>query len=124
MKLFEEKLLSEVKMDFNIKFPGLQLKFYKKPHREFEGNPKGQEYTEEYYLLDISPGLIEGEINLDENKTVGEFESEMENRFGLHIQVFRRSNQIWLQTVNTDDWTLKFQNEKGIESTKRTIITE
>ncbi len=33
--------------------------------------------------------------------------------YGLKVQVFRLSGNIWLQTTSTDEWTLHEQNRKG-----------
>ena len=42
-----------------------------------------------------------------------ELEERFEKDFGLHVQVFRKSGNIWLETSVSDDLTLAQQNEKG-----------
>jgi hypothetical protein len=44
---------------------------------------------------------------------VHEFEKAMESTFGLHVQVFRKSGNVWLETSATDGWTLDEQNDEG-----------
>ena len=39
--------------------------------------------------------------------TVETLESMFEDEFGLHVQVFRKSGETWLQTSVTDHWTLE-----------------
>lgn len=46
---------------------------------------------------------------------VGELEAALKDQFGLTVQVFRHSGNIWLETVLTDKWTLQQQNEHGKE---------
>ena len=33
--------------------------------------------------------------------------------YGLGVQVFRKSGNVWLETTVTDSWTLKEQNDQG-----------
>lgn len=54
-------------------------------------------------------------ISFSDQTSVQELEKQMEEGFGLHVQVFRRSGNIWLETTVTDEWTLAFQNEQGQE---------
>ena len=42
-----------------------------------------------------------------------ELEEIFETNFGLHVQIFRKSGKIWLETSTTDGWTLNQQNEEG-----------
>lgn len=54
-----------------------------------------------------------GKIPFTNSTTVGEFEDMFFSKFGLCIQVFRKSGNVWLETNSTDDWTLEQQNEEG-----------
>jgi hypothetical protein len=45
--------------------------------------------------------------------TVADLEFRLEKEYGLHIQVFRKSGNIWLETTATDNWTLDRQNQEG-----------
>lgn len=54
-------------------------------------------------------------VAFTDQTTVQALEKQMEESFGLHVQVFRRSGNIWLETTVTDEWTLEFQNEQGRE---------
>jgi len=44
----------------------------------------------------------------------------MEDQFGLHVQIFRKSGDLWLQTSKTDEWTIEHQNARGLETTLST----
>jgi len=57
----------------------------------------------------------EGELDIPDTLTVGELENLFMDRFGLSVQVFRRSGNLWLETTMTDNWTLKQQNDHGKE---------
>ena len=46
---------------------------------------------------------------------VSDVESAFENTFGIHAQIFRKQNNVWLLTSNTDSWTIAEQIEKAEE---------
>lgn len=48
--------------------------------------------------------------------TVAELEKQFEESYSLYVQVYRKSKELWLQTINTDNWTIAKQNLKGIHS--------
>ena len=37
----------------------------------------------------------------------------IEEEFGIHVQVLRKSGRVWLQTTATDDWTLAEQEQEA-----------
>lgn len=122
MVIAKEKSLREIKDIFTFIFPGLKIEFYKAPHQKNELSPQSSQYDENLRLSEINSNLLNDEFMFSPEKTVAEFEREFENKFGIHVQVFRRSNELWLQTAATDDWTLEVQNRKGIHSTQSKII--
>lgn len=116
MRISKERTIAELAQDFHTTFPGLKLRFYKKEHQEHEGSPKGTEHPSHLTLGAINPEVPSGEILLTGDRTVTSFEGELEERFGLHAQVFRRSKNLWLQTTSTDYWSLATQNQRGLHT--------
>ena len=116
MLIQRNQKIIDLQQAFNNRFPGLKIVFYKKQHGDHEGSLKDLEYDSDQLLSVIQPDIKDGKIDLEPSKTVTELEQEFEAQFGLNVQVFRRSNTIWLQTVKTDDWTLDVQNSKGLRS--------
>ena len=45
--------------------------------------------------------------------TVSDLEQKFAELFGLSVQVFRKSANVWLETTVTDGWTLEEQNRQG-----------
>lgn len=113
MKLTKETTTQEVKESFHKEYPYLKIEFYNKKHVSFEGSLPKNTIVENVSLGELNPKMRPGEIEMDENLTVNAFESRLENDFGLHVQVFRKSGDYWLQTNSTDNWTLGKQEEKG-----------
>ena len=48
-------------------------------------------------------------------KLQNELEKIFKDQFGLAVQVFRKSGNLWLETTMTDNWTLQQQNNHGKE---------
>ena len=122
MVIAQEKTLREIKDIFSFIFPGLKIEFYKGSHLKYELSTQSSQYDENLRLSEISSKLFSDEFKFYPKNTVAEIEKEFEDRYGIHIQIFRRSNDLWLQTSATDDWTLEEQNRKGLQSTESKII--
>jgi len=112
LAITEQKKIGDIQAEFNRHYPYLKLEF-------FWGTGKKDEYHRlndaTLKLENITPSMHEGAINLSDNMTVSTLEDTFSARFGLQVQVFRKSGNIWLETTKTDDWTLKLQNEHGRE---------
>ena len=107
--------VEEIKSAFSAIFPYLKWEFFTAPHKAKEGNTKKDMVAGNPKVCDLTD--LKGNIQIDfsEQTTVQELEKKIEDQLGLHIQVFRRSGNIWLETTVTDEWTLSFQNEQGKE---------
>ncbi len=113
MIIAKNKRLSDLQEEFKSQFPFLKILFFKEAHA------KGVASDESLLLPDMKIGsflplLQEGEISLDAYQKVGDFEQEMANRFGLYVQVYRKSYKRWLQSWVTDVWTLHEHNRRGM----------
>ena len=116
MVITQDMRIVDFQNAFNEKFPGLRIEFYKKKHDVNAGSLKEDQYENNVQLAQISTKGNLGDITVFPSMTVAELEQKFEDDFGLHVQVFRRSNTLWLQTSSTDDWTLETQNTKGLHS--------
>ncbi len=119
MFIQDSRSIKDIQEEFHQIFPGLKMVFYQTQHGEHEGSEKEMEYASDHKLSDIRVLQTEGNIEILPDMTVRELEQAFEKLFGLHIQIFRQSGAVWLQTIHTDDWTLTKQNEKGIETIHR-----
>ena len=116
MIITKDKTIKEIKEVFNNSFPGLKIEFYKKHHGAYEGSMKDAQYDEHLTFEKISSSISSCEIDLSKTQSTKEVEDAFEERCALHVQIFRMSKDLWLQTSTTDDWTLEHQNEKGLQS--------
>lgn len=109
----DTKKIEEIKAAFNNSFKFLNLGFFTKSHQVGEASAKKDLIDDEKTLAEIRLKHTAGELIINPDMLVSEVESAFENQFGVHVQVFRKQNDVWLETTNTDHWTLAKQNETG-----------
>jgi len=111
-----DRLISEVQEDFSSAFPFLKLEFFRNGDHKERISPASLKLPGNRKLKDSWVWKKDsGELEVDENMTVLDLENAFMNEFGLSVQVFRKSGNIWLETTMTDNWTLKRQSDHGRE---------
>lgn len=80
------------------------------PHREGEGSPLSERALPDSLL---SEWIVEEEITLElsPQMTVAQLEAALLDH-GIFAQVFRKSGDLWLETTQTDGWTLERVNDE------------
>jgi len=116
LQITRDCLIKELQDSFTTAYPFLKIEFFKQEHGFQQASAEKQRLPAKLKISEAGKGFLkEGEIELSDLMTVGEFERDMQDRFGLSMQVFRKSGNIWLETTMTDSWTLKQQNDHGKE---------
>ena len=116
MKIKKTNSLKDLQVQFSRIFPGLKIEFFRVAEAGYEGPYDLLHYDLDTLVSQINSDMEDAEINIDENETVEDFESRFADILGINVQVFRRSKELWLQTMKTDKWTLSRQNLKGMHS--------
>jgi hypothetical protein len=109
------KMLKTIQEEFQKCFPFLKLEFYSNSHRVGEGSSKKQALNNNLTVGETPQFKKDSTIEIEKSMKVSELEKAFANAFGLNIQVFRKSNNMWLQTTITDNWSLEKQNQNGKE---------
>lgn len=108
------KTIGQVQKVFNDQFNFLKLVFFSRPHQAYEGSKAELILRDPARLLrDCGAFSGDGAMDVLPEMSVWQLERQLENDFGLHVQVFRKSGNAWLETSKTDDMTLQQQNERG-----------
>ncbi len=97
-------------------FPQLKIEFYKNKNTELNGH--WDILDSHLTISELLPQTLEGTLEIGPVMKVSELEQQFEMQFGLHVQVFRKSGNVWLQTGRTDSWTLDQQNQEAIDMNK------
>lgn len=112
IKIDKPLKVSEIKKTFNNEFPFLKIEFFKKHHKSMQGSLKKDVITDDFVISSVKNDL---DIVISEDMLVSEFENQFTEKLKLSAQVFRKSGKSWLETTFTDSWTLRKQNEEGLE---------
>jgi len=110
-----EQKLSEIKSSFSAAYPHLKIEFFSIEHETGEASARKAMFDDNLFLKDIIKKKTDGELSVDGHQKTSTFEKNFHDHFGISIQVFRKSGNIWLQTTTTDDWTLAQQERTGQE---------
>ncbi len=113
MIISDDKKLRDIKEEFHRKFTHLKIEFYSAAHQQGQGSHQSHQLDAELTIGQIRTLHNEGDLRIDPQMSVGEFEQKFHNKYGLNVQVFRKSGNLWMQTTATDSWTLAEQNRKG-----------
>ena len=102
--------IGDVQHDFNRAYPFLKIDFYKVSEISLPRKPLTPSLA-----FKIAGLTYEGALEISDSMTVGELENAFRKKFGLNVQVSRKSGNLWLETTISDKWTLKSQNDHGYE---------
>ncbi|MCB0664098.1 MAG: hypothetical protein KDC24_15235, partial [Saprospiraceae bacterium] len=84
-------------------------------HDANEGSMEADHLDAEKTIGEVRTIHNKGEMELKSNMSVADLEKDFFDKYGLNVQVFRMSKDLWLQTTKTDQWTLAEQNQRGEE---------
>lgn len=111
--------ISDVQTAFAAAYPHLKLQFFSKAHGESKGSfAKFLIHDRNTLLGALNPTLQAGEVNIAPETVTWALEKKFEENFKLHVQVFRQSGSIWLETSVSDHLSLAEQETKGAKSTQ------
>ncbi|MCC7507568.1 MAG: hypothetical protein IT259_19830 [Saprospiraceae bacterium] len=114
VQLHPEMTIAELSQSVHSVFPFLKIECFTAPHDAFEGSQaRFMVKDHDTPLSKLNPGIEAGMLEIRPDITVRNFEADLESRFGLNVQIFRKSHQVWLATSVTDHLTLAEQNRKG-----------
>lgn len=116
----KESLVKEIQQQFSILYPFLKIEFLKKSLTE-RRTVKGMYAMPHEMFHTICSVNSSGTIPVDENLTVAEIEMGFKKQFGVNMQVYRKSGNVWIETTLTDKWTLKKQNQEGEQMSKPNV---
>ena len=113
-RLAENKtLIKEVQREFNSFYPFLKIEFFENVNTDTKPYRTAKQIDINRPLNKVSKFPGTGRININGDRTAGQLENDFLEKYGLVVQVFRKSGNIWIETILTDNWTLDKQNKEG-----------
>ena len=112
--------LNAIQAAFQNKFPYLKIEFYREPHQVGAGSNVQEQFVGNETIGTIRSIHKDGDLSIHGNLKISSLEQAFAEQYGLFVQIFRKSANLWLQTTKTDHWTLAEANGKGERSVKLT----
>jgi hypothetical protein len=109
----DRRKIHAIQEEFTATFPYLKLEFFSKPHTAGGGTAKKLMKQSSKTLGECRTVHKSGSISITPQMTVTDLENNFRDVYGLGVQVFRKSGNLWLETTVTDSWTLEEQNRQG-----------
>ena len=118
LNISSDLTIGQLQTEFATFFPNLKPVFFTKPHAAYKGSPAKFIVSErETRLSTLSAKVPERAfLMLELEMPVWQLERLFESEYGLHMQIFRRSGNTWLETSVTDDMSLEQQEKKAEDS--------
>ncbi len=109
----DDKYIKEVQDEFQTRFPFLKIEFFKNAMKNGSSQLKSQLISGKMTIGMVRHIHAEGDLSIDGSRSVEEVENDFQNKFGLSVQVFRKSGSMWIETTLTHHWSLLRQNFEG-----------
>ena len=109
----DNKYIKEIQEEFQRRFPYLKIEFFRNATQKGSSTPKSQIIPGKMAIGMVRHTHVEGALNIDGSRSVEEIENDFQNKFGLSVEIFRKSGNMWIETTLTHHWSLLRQNFEG-----------
>jgi hypothetical protein len=117
LKVAPQLSIETLQEEFQNFYPHLKLQFFSKAHGLRQSSPaKFIVLDRERTLASLNPNLEEKEVDISPLQSAWELEQQFEEHCGLHVQLFRQSGGLWLETSRTDQHSLAWQESHAMET--------
>ena len=114
----DRRKIQAIQESFSEMFPYLKIEFFSKPHKPGDPLPKKLMKSSSMTIGECRTVRSNGTMTILPNMTVTDITQGFSETFGLSVQVFRKSGEIWLETSTTVNWTLSEENRVGEEMSR------
>jgi hypothetical protein len=110
IEIDNSKTVGDIQREFSSRFPFLKIEFFHRPHDRGASSDE-MPCLPEQTIGSIRQSNVHGVLEINSERETGSVEQEFEHRFGLHVQIYRKQSDGWIQTVGTDMLSLAEQNK-------------
>jgi hypothetical protein len=103
----QETSIGEIKSQFQSHFKSVRIEFYHHAHEKGKGSSKDDQIQDHVKLNELVKTPSHIHMEFDKTIKISDLEKIFDQDCGLHIQVFRKYGDSWLQTTLSDHWTLQ-----------------
>jgi len=119
LRINKQTTISKIQEEFSTRFPNLKIEFFIDKNKDDQLTADEQIKDTSQTIHEIRENGKDGVYDIDGLITVAELEKNFFDIFGLYVQVFRKSGNIWLMTTTTDHLTLSEQNNLSAQQSKK-----
>lgn len=113
LEISDDTKLAYIQQRFNQLFPFLWLEFYNKDADDSLPSTNKIKLVDGKTVGQIRAGHQIAIVTLFPEMSVADLENIFCQTLGVSIQVLRKSGNIWMETPQTDSWSLEQQNRQG-----------
>jgi glycerol-3-phosphate O-acyltransferase len=121
LQIDTETKIRDVQRKFTEVYPFLKVEFYKKPYSEKKVSAIKDRISPDEIISEQAKFFKAESVDINRHRTVAALEKECYEKFGIAMQVSRKTGNIWIETSKTDDRTLKEQNQLGKTMSSRQV---
>lgn len=109
--------LDDVDKQFRVQFPYLKLVFFQQAPDLLLNIHHLHDQIKNKTIREFNNETEPFHLELNAEIETGVFEKQLSNLLNINVQIFRKSGvDKWIETSQTDFWTLEKQNEDGKSS--------
>ena len=114
----DDKTVADLQDKFNECFPYLKIELYDTMHHWQHASAEGREVSGDMKIGDIRKNHNIGTFEIMSFYKAGKVEQDFRHQFGLFVQIFFKMDNVWVQSVTTDDLTLGQLSDMAEQSKK------
>jgi hypothetical protein len=108
----DSKTVQDLQDRFSKCFPYLKLEFYKEAGDRFKSNL----IKPNTFIGEIRTGYRSGILDIKSWDKTSKVKQELQDHFGLNVQIFRMYRDQWIPATYSDGLTLRQQTELAMEN--------
>ncbi len=113
LEINDHRKIHAIQHEFNQLFPFLKIEFFSKPHKTGGVASVRKIHSDTKTLGECGVLHKKGILTVMPGMSVTELEANFRDVYGLEVRVYRKSGKIWLETKQTEKWSLEKQNMQG-----------
>jgi hypothetical protein len=107
------RITREIQEEFNAVFPFLRVEFFTRI--DYTMIARCTVIPEMLPATSAGSNNVAVDLNITPYTTVKDFRLDVEDRFGICTQVYRKTGNLWHKITFTESWTMKQQDQSGYE---------
>jgi len=110
IEIDDNKTVGQISHAFQKQWPNLKIDFFQHTHATDEASPKKELLDENLYLGSVRNLHNPGTILIKATDPIKDVEKRFEDNYGLHVKIFHKMGDNWIESTTTANRTIAEQN--------------